>query len=109
MIATICPSPADSCLCACANALMLMRQYGHQWPRWKVTATGARFRSSSSLTIRPISSGRTNGGIGSPILGADFTGAVLAKPLYEPIHGRSEFRPLSPYCRSEGAKLLLQG
>jgi hypothetical protein len=35
-------------------------------------------------------------------------GAMVAKPLYEPIDGGGKFRPLSPYCRSEGTKLLLQ-
>ena len=26
--------------CAFASVLMLMRQYGHQWPRWNVTTAG---------------------------------------------------------------------
>jgi hypothetical protein len=36
-----------------------------------------------------------------------FAGAVLTKPLYEPIHRGGKFRALSPYRCSEGAKLLL--
>src|SRR6516164_3601790 len=49
---------------------MLIRQYGHQWPRWKVTATGPD-RSNASRVIKwPESSGRKKGGIASPDRGA---------------------------------------
>jgi hypothetical protein len=35
--------------------------------------------------------------------------AILAKPLYEPIHRGGKFRPLSPYRLCKGEKLLAQG
>src|SRR5262249_27139484 len=52
--------------------------------------------------------GEDRGGHGRADPGGRRRGAVLVKPLYEPIHGGGKFRPLSPYCRSESAKLLLQ-
>jgi len=33
MMATIWPPDSAAFACACASALMLIRQYGHQWPR----------------------------------------------------------------------------
>ena len=73
---------------------MLIRQYGHQWPRWKVTATGPD-RSNASRVIKwPESSGRKKGGIASPGRGAASPALLSWRLLDEPIDGRTERRRL---------------
>ena len=77
------------------------------------TVEGDRNRSLGQQLLKADHLSRSrragrNGGIGSPICGADFTGAVLPKPLDEPIHRGGKFRPLLVLIVSaKAAKLLV--
>ena len=108
MMATIWPPPRSISSCACASALMLMRQYGHQWPRWNVTATGPLLEQvfEADQATRHVGQQEIRHRLAG--LGRRLTGAARASRADQPVDRRLKRRAARARRARERREPLVQ-